>query len=239
MKRECPEHPSVADFEAAHRRISAHINRTPMHRWQSPVLSSRLTDRAEVNLKLEILQPTGTFKVRGAINNVLAMNASQRERGITTISAGNHAVATAYAAYRMGCSAKVVMMSTANPARIEAARAYGAEVYLADTIDAGFRMVDEMKESEGRTYIPSFPNAGVVCGTGTIALELFAQSEQSDVIVVPIGGGGLISGIATCAKLLNPHCKVYGVEASGAGVMSKSLAAGEPQKLEAVDTVAD
>lgn len=243
MSSDSPTHPSLGEFRNTHDRIAPHVNRTPIQQWRSPALSSRLAGGTEVSLKLEVLQPTGTFKVRGAINNVLAMNEAERGRGITTISAGNHAVAAAYAANRLGCSAKVVMMNTANPARIEAARIYGAEVFLADTIEAGFRMVEEMKESEGRTYIPSFPNEGVVCGTGTIALELLAQMgaqrEKPDAIVVPVGGGGLISGIATCAKLLDPHCKVYGVEATGAGVISKSLAAGQPQKLESVDTVAD
>lgn len=231
--------PSLQDFQNTSERIAAYVNKTPTHLWRSPTLTTRLGEGTQVGLKLEILQPTGTFKVRGAINNVLAMSDSERQRGITTISAGNHAVAAAYAANCMGCSAKVVMMAAANRARVQAAISYGAEVLLAETLDSGFKMLEEMKTVEGRTYIPSFPNKGVACGTGTIALELVSQMERLDAIVVPIGGGGLISGIAACMKLLDPQCKVYGVEAAGAGVMSKSLAAGHLQTLTSVTTIAD
>ncbi|MBW7836969.1 MAG: threonine/serine dehydratase [Sphingomonadales bacterium] len=231
--------PSLDHIKATHQRIDQHICRTPVHRWRGPELHSRMDAATNVYFKLELLQITGTFKSRGAINNALALSPAQIKQGITTISAGNHAIAASYAAAQVGASAKVVMMATANPARIAAARQYGAEVLIADDIDAGFALVKKFQEEEGRAYIPSFPNKGVVCGTGTISLELMKQVPNVDAIVVPIGGGGLISGIAACVKQLRPQCKVYGVEALGAGVMSASLKAGSPQKLTQVDTIAD
>lgn len=231
--------PSLEEFRATLERIAPHVNRTPIQNWRSPALTNRLGGDTEVLAKLEVFQPTGTFKARGAINNALAMTEQERARGITTISAGNHAVAASYAAQCVGASAKVVMMAAANKARIAAARTYGAEVFLADTIEGGFQQVEDFKQQEGRTYIPSFPNRGVICGTGTIALEVMEQVDAPDVILVPVGGGGLISGIAACAKQLAPACRIIGVEAVGAGVMSKSLAAGGPVQLEDANTIAD
>ncbi len=231
--------PTLDEIRATHGRIAPHVVRTPVQRWHGPMLEQRLGLNTEAHLKLEIFQPTGTFKARGAINNALAMTEEQRRAGITTISAGNHAIAASYAAASVGASAKVLMMSAANLARIEAARRYGADVTLVDDIDDGFARIDRMQKEEGRTYIPSFPNKGVVCGTATIALELFEQVENVDAVIVPVGGGGLISGISACFKMLNPACKVYGVEPSGAGVMSKSIKAGSLQQMDKMTTIAD
>ena len=190
-------------------------------------------------MKLELFQPTGSFKVRGAVSNVLALDEAQRAGGVTTISAGNHAIATAYAASLLGLSAKVVMMKEASPARVAAARSYGAEVVVAQSVDHGFELLEGFKQAEGRSYIPSFPNEWTVRGTGTIALELFEDAGELDAIVVPIGGGGLISGIAAAAKLISPGTKIYGVEPENAGVVGRSVRSGSLETMASVDTIAD
>jgi threonine dehydratase len=230
---------SLEQFEATRKRIAPYVNRTPLTPLRSPVLEASLPAGTQVALKLELFQPTGTFKVRGAVNNLLSLGEDERERGITTISAGNHAIAAAYAARCFGVTAKVIMMPQANPARIRAARAQGAEVIIAKDIDDGFRLLEHFKQAEGRSYIPSFPNVEVVCGTGTIALELFEQQDEIDAIIVPIGGGGLMSGIAAASKLLSPRTRIYGVEPAAAGVVGRSVASGRLETLSNVDTIAD
>ncbi|WEK46301.1 MAG: pyridoxal-phosphate dependent enzyme [Candidatus Andeanibacterium colombiense] len=215
------------------------MRETPLWPLAGPAATQRMGTGTEVLMKLELFQPTGTFKVRGAINNLLALDEAGRAAGVTTISAGNHAIATAYAAHRFGVSAKVVMMKEANPARVAAARAYGAEVIVADSVEHGFALLEGLKQDEGRTYIPSFPNERVVCGTGTIALELFEQAGTLDAIVVPIGGGGLISGISAAAKLISPTTRIYGIEPEKAGVVGRSVKSGTLQTLATVDTIAD
>lgn len=229
---------SLDDFRTTADRIAAYVSRSPLSPLRSAEFEARLGAGTDVALKMELFQPTGTFKVRGAVNNALALDGAQRARGVTTISAGNHAIAAAYAARCLGLSAKVIMMPQANPARIAAARAQGAEVIIADDIEHGFELLDRFK-AEGRTYIPSFPNAEVVGGTGTIALELFDRQPEIDAIIVPIGGGGLISGLSAATKLLSPKTKVYGVEPQTAGVVARSLASGRLETAHGVDTIAD
>jgi len=227
------------DFRNTADRIGPYITRTPLVPWRSTILDARLGARTEVALKMELFQPTGTFKVRGAVNNMLMLDADQRARGITTISGGNHAIAAAYAARCFGVSAKVIMMPQANPARVSGARGQGADVIIAEGVEQGFGLLERIKQEEGRSYIPSFPNAQVVCGTGTIALEIHEQWNEIDAIIVPIGGGGLISGLAAASKLLSPGTIVYGVEPETAGVVGRSVATGVLQTMDSVDTIAD
>ena len=230
--------PTLDEIHATAARIAPYIRHTPVVRWNDDRISSTLGEDARVDLKLELLQRTGTFKARG-FNNVLALDHDQRRRGITAISAGNHAIAAAYAAHAVGTTAKVVMLATANPARVAAARAFGAEVLMAEDGPTGFAMVDEIAAGEGRTLVHPFEGPRVTEGTATCGLELHEAIDDLDAIVVAIGAGGLCSGLGTVTRLLKPACKIYGVEPTGAPVMSRSLAAGSAQSVEHLDTIAD
>jgi threonine dehydratase len=231
--------PTLDEIRAARDRIAPYVVRTPVHHWRSPAVETRFPPGTEIHLKLELFQRTGTFKARGAVNNALALDAEARRRGITAISAGNHAIAAAYAAKCVGAHAKVVMMATANPARVAAARALGAEVLISPDGATGFAMVEEIARNEGRTFIHPFEGPRVTEATGTCGLELHEQVRDLDAVVVPIGAGGLCSGIGTVTKLVNPRCKVYGVEPEATQVMTRSLAAGSAQKVGTRKTIAD
>ena len=231
--------PTLDDIRATAREIGPYVVRTPVQPWSGRPVASRLGEDTRVHLKMELWQRTGTFKARGAVNNVRALDAAQLERGITAISAGNHAIATAYAGRCFGAQAKVVMIKTANPARIAAARSWGAEVLMAEDGSSGFRMVEEIAEREGRAFIHPFEGPRVTFATATCGLELMEDVPDLDAVVVPIGGGGLCSGLGTAVKLVNPRCKVYGVEPEGTQVMTRSLAAGSAQRVDKLDTIAD
>lgn len=202
-------------------------------------LEKRLGDEMEIYAKMEFLQLTGTFKPRGALATMLSLDKEQLKAGVTAVSAGNHAIATAFAAQAVGTTAKVVMIKTASPVRIEASRQYGAEVILADDVHAAFKLVEEIRENEGRYFVHPFEGPNVALGTGTVGLEICDQVGDFDVIVIPIGGGGLCGGISAAVKQINPGCTVIGVEPEGADSMHKSFASGKPELLEQVNTIAD
>jgi len=185
------------------------------------------------------LQRTGTFKPRGALLNMLRLSPSELSRGVTAISAGNHAVAVAYAANVLGAHAKVVMIKTANALRIELCRRYGADLEFAENAHAGFERVLQIEKDEGRAFIHPFEGINTALGTATVGLELCQQVEPLDAVIVPIGGGGLCAGVASAVKLSWPGCLVYGVEPTGADSMKRSFAAGEPRSIERVSTIAD
>ena len=201
--------------------------------------SARRIGATDVHVKLEMLQSTGTFKARGAINVMLNLTAAERARGVTAVSAGNHAIAVAYAANVLGVSAKVVMLKTANPVRVAAAQSYGAQVEFADNGAAGFARAAQLQESEGRYFVHPFEGRFTSLGTATIGWEWVQQVEALDAVIVPIGGGGLMSGIASAVKLMQPGAKVYGVEPTGAAVTQRSFAAGMPQRMDTINTIAD
>jgi threonine dehydratase len=192
-----------------------------------------------VEFKFELLQVAGTFKARGAFANLLGLDDAARGRGVTAISAGNHAVAVACAANRLGVPAKVVMIRTANAARVALVRRYGAELRLADDGASGFAMVREIEAVEGKTFVHPFSGERTVLGTATLGAEWAAQTAGLDALIVPIGGGGLAAGVATAFRLLAPEVAVFGVEPEGAAVMAASFAAGRPLKGGAMATIAD
>ncbi len=231
--------PTIDEVRATRDRISPHILRTPIHHWRGQELDARVAPGTEVILKLELFQHTGTFKPRGALNNVLALTPEQRAKGIVAVSAGNHAIAAAYAAKTLGVSAKVVMIKTANPARVARAEALGAEVIIAGDGAEAFARAQEIAEQEGRAFVHPFEGARAAEGTGTVALELHEQAGPLDAIIVPVGGGGLPGGVSNAMKQLQPNCKVYGVEPFGADSMTRSFAAGEPVKALPVTSIAD
>jgi threonine dehydratase len=189
--------------------------------------------------KLEFLQHTGTFKARGALAVVKSLSKEQLERGVSAVSAGNHAIATAYAAKAAGTSAKVVMVGSANPARIEASRAYGAELVLVDDVHQAFEVAEQVCKDEGRYLVHPFEGPYTAAGTGTVGLEICEQCEGFDAVLVPVGGGGLIAGIASAVKQLRPEAHVFGIEPEGADSMRRSFAAGEPRSIKEVTTIAD
>jgi threonine dehydratase len=198
-----------------------------------------LDNGTEVWGKLEFLQRTGTFKARGALANLLALSREQLDKGVTAVSAGNHAIATAFAAQAVGSSAKVVMIGSANPYRISACKAYGAEVIMVEDVHEAFEVARSIEREEGRFFVHPFEGPEVAKGTGTIGLEICEQLDEFDALIVPIGGGGLMAGIASAVRQLRPSAEIIGVEPSGANTMRLSFDAGEPRSIERVRTIAD
>jgi threonine dehydratase len=231
--------PSVAQMRAAAARLAPHIVPTAMQRWHGQQLAARLGAQTQLALKLELFQRTGTFKLRAAMLNVLDLSDRERQHGVTAVSAGNHAIAVACAAQRVGVSAKVVMLATANPLRIAAAEAYGAEIVIAPDGRTAFAMAEDLRNKESRAFIHPFDGRNVVLGTSGVGVEFLDQAPDLDAIIVAIGGGGLMSGVAAAVKQIKPSCLVYGVEPIGADVMSRSFRAAAPQRMDHIDTIAD
>ncbi|MGI9235971.1 MAG: threonine ammonia-lyase [Woeseiaceae bacterium] len=229
--------PEIADVVALRDRLREQTTQTPIVRC--PAIEDAMRESTSVFAKLEFLQRTGTFKARGALATLYELSPEQLAAGVTAVSAGNHAIATAYSAEALGTSAKVVMLRAANPSRIEACRSYGAEVVLADDVHQAFELAEQIQNDEGRYFVHPFDGPAVASGTGTVGLDICEQCEDFDAIVVPVGGGGLIGGIANVVKRMRPSCEVIGVEPEGADTMHRSLASGEPLKIEAVRTIAD
>ena len=200
-------------------RIAPHVVRTPTVNW--PIAASA-GDSGELFVKLELLQRTGSFKARGAINAVSTLLTEhagpEPHPGVTAFSAGNHAMAVAYAALRLGTFAKVVMPRTANTFRVERVRALGAELVFGDTIADLYALVEQIQAEEGRVLVHPFEGLRLVEGCATVGLELSDDVPELDAVIVPIGGGGLISGIATAIHHCQPACRVYGVELAGSAL---------------------
>ncbi|ESS12464.1 MAG: L-threonine ammonia-lyase [uncultured archaeon A07HR60] len=227
---------SLADVEDAQQRVNEIARHTPLER-STPF--SDLTD-AEVYMKLETFQRTGAFKIRGAANKIGTLSESDKQRGVVTASAGNHAQGVAMAATRAGVDSKIVMPEYAPVSKIKATRSYGGEVILdgVDYDDAQAR-AHEIERQEERKYVHAFNDERVMAGQGTLGLEVLEDLPAFDTIVVPIGGGGLISGIATAVKGHLDDVRVIGVQASGASSAAASVEDGEIRELDSVDTIAD
>jgi threonine dehydratase len=207
--------------------------------WDDAALAREIGPGTRVVLKEELFQRTGTFKPRGALTVMLELDREALARGVTAVSAGNHAIAVAYAAQALGSTAKVVMPKTASPFRVAKCRERGAEVELVEDVHRAFERVKEIEAREGRTFVHPFEGPRTALGTATLGLELVEQVPDVEVVIVPIGGGGLCAGVAAAVKLARPECRVYGVEPEGADSMHRSFAAGKPQGIEAVRTIAD
>src|ERR1700676_2222254 len=224
---------TLAHIQNARQRIAPCVRRTPL--TASAVLSERL--KTNVYVKLELFQKTGSFKVRGAFNKALGLNAEERGQGLVAVSGGNHAQAVAYAARTLGLKS-VILMPESTPANyVDATRGYGAEIKFATNIGAALAEVAEY-ERQGWVFIHPFDDPVVMAGQGTIGLEILDDVPQVTDIVVSIGGGGLIGGIATAVRSLKPSVRIWGVETEGADCMAKSLAAGKIVTLEAITSVA-
>jgi threonine dehydratase len=234
-----PAAPTPDEIRHARASLGDTIVTTPVWHWRGPELRRRLGGAGQVLLKLEALQVTGSFKPRGALLHLQALDADARARGVTAVSAGNHALGVAHAAAVHGSTAKVVMPRSADPARIARCRGLGAEVVLVDDVHAAFEEVARIEAEEGRTLVHPFEGPTTACGTATVGLELVEQAPALDAVIVPIGGGGLCAGMAAAIKQLSPRTAVYGVEPTGADTMHRSFAAGRPVGIEAVRTIAD
>ncbi|MCD8326768.1 MAG: threonine ammonia-lyase [Lachnospiraceae bacterium] len=194
----------------------------------------------KVYLKPENLQKTGAYKVRGAYYTMSTLTQEERDRGVITASAGNHAQGVAYAAQQYGCRATIVMPTTTPLMKVNRTKSYGAEVVLqGDVYDEACAHAYELADQYGYTFIHPFDDLRVATGQGTIAMEIFKELPLVDYILVPIGGGGLATGVSTLAKLLNPKIQVIGVEPAGANCMQVSLEKGEVTSLPGVNTIAD
>ncbi len=194
----------------------------------------------KVYLKPENMQVTGAYKIRGAYYKISTMSEEAREKGLITASAGNHAQGVAYAAKAYGCRAVIVMPTTTPLIKVERTRSYGAEVVLyGDVFDESQAKALELAEQQGYTFIPPFDNLTVATGQGTVGMEIIKELPLVDIILVPVGGGGLATGVSTLAKLLNPNIKVIAVEPEGANCLQVSLQKGEVTTLPGVNTIAD
>ena len=229
--------PKIQDIRALREQLTAMALRTPVMRC--PAIEAELGGNTVVVAKLEFLQRTGTFKARGALATLLALTKEQLKYGVTAVSAGNHAIATAFAAQAVGTTAKVVMTPSANPSRVAACKAYGAEVVIADDVHHAFELAREIRDEEGRFFVHPFEGPSVALGTGTVGLEICEQIPAFDALVIPIGGGGLIGGISNAVKQLRPEVEIIGVEPEGADSMHRSFASGEAESIEQVATIAD
>jgi threonine dehydratase len=228
--------PGIAEIEAAAATLRGLVLETPL--LELP--GSRLgIDGVELAMKLELFQHTGSFKPRGALSVMTGLSGDALRRGVTAVSAGNHAIAVAFAAQKLGTTAKVVMMRSASPARIAKCRRHGAEIVLAPDVHAAFAEVERIVRDEGRSMVHPFEGPRTALGTATLGAEWLRQAGRLDAVIVPIGGGGLLAGIATAVKRLQPDCRVFGVEPEGADSMHRSFAAGSPQKIDRVATIAD
>ena len=219
--------------------IAPWIVETPALEWSGVAKDALIGAETRVILKLELLQRTGSFKPRGALANILALDAAQRVAGVTAVSAGNHAIAVAYAARALGSNAKVVMHKAANPFRVVQCRELGAEVVLAADIHAAFDEMARIRDEEGRAVIHPFEGPDTIAGTATLGLEFARQAPDLDAVIVPVGGGGLIAGVATGFRLAGSNAAIYGVEPDGACGMRDSLARGAALDAVNVQTIAD
>ncbi len=223
-------------FLEARRRVSAHAYHTPL------MTSHTLSERTgfDVRLKAELLQRTGSYKIRGPLNKFSSLTPEQKRRGVVCSSAGNHAQGVALAAKIHGIRAVVCMATNATPSKIAATRGYGAEVVLHGTIwDEANEKAKELVIEQGLTYVHPFDDLELIAGQGTVGLEIHEDWPDVDVVVVPIGGGGLISGVSMAVKMMNPKVRVIGVESSGAPGMQRSVEAGHVVTLERVDCIID
>lgn len=224
---------SLEDIRAAARRVA------PIARI-TPLIDVSTAAGRPLALKCESLQPGGAFKIRGAYNMVAQLSAEQRRRGVITYSSGNHGQAMALAARELGALAVVVMPTTAPQIKVDGARSFGAEVIFAGTTSVERRERAEREAAvRGLTMVPPFDHEWIIAGQGTAGLEILEQRPDVATVLVPIGGGGLIAGVAAAIKLTRPDVKVIGVEPEGAAAMKASVEAGHPVTLDKTETIAD
>ena len=227
---------NLPDIKKAAAILKGVIHRTPLDHSRT---FSALTG-AEIYLKLENLQKTGSFKIRGAYNKMQSLTDSQRQKGVIAASAGNHAQGVAFAATRAGIKATVVMPQNAPLAKIAATKGYGAEVVLVGHVyDESYARAKELQRETGQTFIHAFDDEEIIAGQGTIGLEILEDLQDAAAIVAPVGGGGLLAGIAAAVKNASPRVKIYGVQSTGAGAMYASKQSHQICSTKDAKTIAD
>lgn len=227
---------TLKEFKEARGVLSGVIRNTSL--VYSPAFSKATGN--QIYIKPENMQVTGAYKIRGAYYKISTLSDEEKARGLVTASAGNHAQGVAYAAQAAGVSATIVMPTTTPLVKVNNTKDYGAKVVLhGETFDDAAELAAKLSEEEGLTYVHPFNDSAIATGQGTISYEIFQDLPDVDVILVPIGGGGLATGVSTLAKLLNPNVTVIGVEPSGAASMKASLDAGHVVTLDRVETIAD
>jgi len=227
---------SLRDVEAARLIVDRYLPRAPIER--SPYLSQLLG--AEILLKIETFKPTRTFKVRGALNKIASLDDEHRSRGVVAASAGSHAQGVSYAAYRLGAPATVVMPRGVSETIVGVCRAYGAEVLLeGDMYDDTLALAHEIERTQGKTFVHPYADPLIVAGQGTMGLEIVDEVPDVNLVVIPVGGGGLIGGAALALKERRPQVRVIGVEPEGADAVRRSRDAGHPVSVEHPHSVAD
>lgn len=219
----------------AQRTLAGVVHRTPM--LHSTLLGEQLG--VELYLKAELFQKTGSFKPRGALNRLRNMDSESLEKGLITVSAGNHAQGLAWASAQVGAPCTVVMPDGAPQAKVDAARSYGAEVLIGGPISEIFDFMFALQKERRLTFVHPFDDPHVIAGQGTVGLEIVEDVPTVDLVVVPVGGGGLISGISTAVKALRPQARMVGVEPQGASALTAARAAGEVVTLSEISTIAD
>jgi threonine dehydratase len=223
------------DIRAAAARLGGRVHRTPL--LSSAQLSARAGGR--MWLKCESFQKTGSFKARGALNKVLSLSDAERARGLVTVSAGNHAAAVAWAARVAGCAAVVVMPTDAPKSKIEAVRGYGAEIVFHADRPTLFDKLHEVRDARGLTFLHPFDDPVVVAGAGTAGLEIVEELPDLGLVVVPVGGGGLLGGVASAVRQARPGARVVAVELAAGPGLGPALAAGKPVPAPRPATLAD
>lgn len=209
---------------------------------RTPIVTSQglnVLTGMNLHFKAEMFQKTGSFKPRGMMNKIDSLTDNEKQRGVITVSAGNAAQGVAFSAGKLDIPATVIMPENAVQSKVEATRGYGARVILHGTVSDLFPRMRKIQATEGQAFVHPFDDLHVIAGHGTLGLEILDDGPTPDVVLVPVGGGGLISGVASAIKLSNPHVKVIGVEPVGAPGMTQALTAGEAVHLDAVDTIAD
>ena len=225
---------TIDNVYRAHQALKGVIRKTDV------IYAPKLCENADLYLKTENLQITGSFKVRGAYYKMTRLSKEEKERGVVACSAGNHAQGVALAAQKNGIKSVICLPDGAPISKVEATKSYGAEVCLVEGVyDDAYKKALQLRDEMGYTFVHPFNDEDVIAGQGTIALELVEQLPDLDAIIVPIGGGGLISGIAYTIKTVNPRVKVYGVQATGAPSMKNSIEHGGMEELNSVSTIAD
>ncbi len=227
----------LSEIRAAAGRIAGRVHRTPL------LSAAAIGERAggiRLYLKCESFQKTGSFKPRGALNKILSLSPAERERGLVTVSAGNHAQAVAWAARSAGVAATVVMPSDAPRSKMDAVRGYGAEIVLHDDRPTLFDKLNEVRQARGLTFVHPFDDPVVLAGAGTTGLEILEDLPEAAIVVVPVGGGGLLGGVASAVKQVRPAARVVAVELEAGPGLGPALAAGKPVPVKRPhDTLAD
>ncbi len=227
--------PSLDKFHSVLKKIKPYINRTPI------ISSSSLNKKFNLDIyfKLELMQKTGSFKTRGAINKVLKLSEEEKSKGVVAISAGNHAQATSWACSQFGIKSKIVMPNTASKSKVNATKSYGGEVIL--TKEKMMDTCQKLIDKENLTFIHPFDDLDIILGQGTVSLEVINEIKNLDYAFISIGGGGLISGMSCVLKQINPNIKIIGVEPQNSNVMTKSISANNPENFDTLNnkTIAD